>query len=341
MRTSDFDYHLPQGHIAQVPVEPRDQSRMLVLHREADALEHRRFADILDYLRAGDVLVINESRVIPAHFFGKKVGGGARIEILLLNRVQPDIWETLASPGRRLKTGTQIEIHSDGHPETLTAEVLEKTPEGTVLIRFDKEWLLEALGDVPLPLYIHTPIDDPERYQTVYAGTNGSVAAPTAGLHFTPSLMGQIEQKGAQFVRVTLHVGLGSFRPVKVDDPREHSLHREYFEISPNAASAINVARSEGRRIIGVGTTSVRSLEWATDTDGKVQPLKGWNDLYILPGYRFRTIDALVTNFHLPRSTLLMLVAAFAGRERILKAYEEAVRCSYRFFSFGDAMLIL
>ncbi|MDD5094573.1 MAG: tRNA preQ1(34) S-adenosylmethionine ribosyltransferase-isomerase QueA [Dehalococcoidia bacterium] len=341
MRTADFDYDLPPERIAQSPIEPRDNSRLMVLHRETGLLEHRRFFELVDYLKPGDVLVLNESRVIPARFTGHKQNGGARIEILLLNRMQPGVWETLVNPGRRIREGALIEIHSQNHQNRILAEVLSKTEFGTALLRFDREDLLEKLGEVPLPPYIHTPIEDPERYQTVYAKTKGSVAAPTAGLHFTPPLIDRIKTKGVEIVFVTLHVGLGSFRPVKVTDPREHSLHQEYFEVGPDAARRVNSAKKEGRRIIAVGTTAVRSLERATQPDGTVQPFTGWNDLYILPGYRFQTIDALITNFHLPRSTLLMLVAAFSGTEPILRAYGEAVRLDYRFFSFGDAMLIL
>ncbi len=341
MRTADFDYTLPIERIAQTPIEPRDHSRLMVLHRADGSMQHRRFFEIVDYLQAGDVLVLNDSRVIPARLLGHKLNGGAKADILLLHRVDTGIWETLAKPGKRLKKGTLIEIESENQEGHILAEVLSKTESGTVLLHFTNEELLGRLGNVPLPPYIHTPVQDPERYQTVYARSKGSVAAPTAGLHFTPTLMDRIREKGIEFVFITLHVGLGSFRPVTVDDPREHSLHREYCEVSSDAARRLNEAKRKGKRIIGVGTTAVRAVEWAMQPDGELQPFAGWNNLYILPGYQFHTVDALITNFHLPRSTLLMLVAAFAGREQILKTYDEAIRIEYRFYSFGDAMLIV
>lgn len=341
MRTADFDYRLPPQLVAQTPIEPRDHSLLMVLNREAGSIEHRRFFEIIDYLQASDVLVLNESRVIPARLLGYKAGTGARIEILLLNRTEPDIWEALVKPGRRLRKGVLIEIGSGNHGRRFTAEVLSKTESGTVLLSLDDEGLLGKVGEVPLPPYIRTSLHDPERYQTVYARTDGSVAAPTAGLHFTPNLLNEIKERGIELLSITLHVGLGSFRPVKVEDPAEHILHQEYCEISSDVAQRLNEAKCEGRRIIGVGTTSVRAVERATHLNGEVQGFVGWNNLYILPGYRFRTVDALITNFHLPRSTLLMLVAAFAGREQIIRAYDEAIRLNYRFYSFGDAMLIV
>jgi len=341
MRTSDFDYDLPPERIAQSPAEPRDRSRLLVLNRADGSMEHRHFSDIIDYLQAGDVLVLNDSRVIPARLFGHKVDGGGKVEFLLLNRAGDSVWESLVRPGRRIRQGTVVEIGARSRAEALTVEVLSRTENGTVMVRLSDENLIEALGEVPLPPYIHNSIDDPERYQTIYSRIKGSVAAPTAGLHFTPDLLDRITADGIEPVFVTLHVGLGSFRPVKTDDPREHSLHREYFEIGSGAARKLDQARKEGRRIVAVGTTAVRSLEWAARSKGNVEPVSGWNDLYILPGFQFRAVDALVTNFHLPRSTLLMLVSAFADREKVLIAYEEAVRQGYRFYSFGDAMLIL
>lgn len=341
MKTSDFEYELPAHMIAQTPAEPRDHSRLLVLDRKTGFMEHRHFFEIIEYLQPGDVLVLNESRVIPARLFGHKVDGGGKVEFLLLNRVEESTWESLVRPGRRVRKGTTVEARSPNHPEQITLKVISRTEQGTFMVHLSDEHLLETLGDVPLPPYIHTPVDDPERYQTIYAKTKGSVAAPTAGLHFTPELLDRITQKGIEMVFVTLHVGLGSFRPVKTENPQDHSLHQEYFEVSQQAAEKLNKARSEGRRIIAVGTTAVRSLEWVTQPNGIVTSFTGWNDLYILPGYRFKGIDALATNFHLPRSTLLMLVAAFAGREQTLKAYEEAIRNEYRFYSFGDAMLIL
>ncbi len=341
MKTSDFNYILPSDLIAQTPVESRDQSRLLVLNRADATIEHRYFYDIVDYLLAGDVLVLNESRVIPARLLGHKAGGGAKVELFLLNRVGDAVWEALAKPGKRLHEGTVIEIESRNSQDAVSVEVRSKGDDGTVTVHFSDENLIENLGEVPLPPYIHTPVDDPERYQTVYAKTKGSVAAPTAGLHFTPNLLEKIAAKGIELVFVTLHVGLGSFRPVKTEDPLEHSLHQEYFEVTADAAEKINIARHEGRRIVAVGTTAVRSLEWVTQSDGQVRPFSGWNNLFILPGYEFKGVDVLITNFHLPKSTLLMLVAAFAGREQILSAYEEAVLNEYRFYSFGDAMLIL
>ncbi len=341
MKTSDFDYELPPAMIAQTPVEPRDQSRLLVLNRTDGSIEHRGFFEIIEYLRPGDLLVMNESRVIPARLFGHKVDGGGKVEFLLLNRVGDSIWESLVRPGRRVRPGTVVEIESENRQNRMSIEVQSKTENGTVMVHLSDDGLLDTLGDVPLPPYIHTPVGDPERYQTVYAKTKGSVAAPTAGLHFTPDLLNQITSKGIELVFVTLHVGLGSFRPVKTENPADHSLHREYFEVDASAARKLNQAKKEGRRIVAVGTTAVRSLERAIQPEGEVRPFTGWNDLYILPGYKFSGVDALVTNFHLPRSTLLMLVAAFAGRERILAAYEEAIRNDYRFYSFGDAMLIL
>ncbi len=337
MNTADFDYTLPRGLIAQIPIEPRDHSRLMVLHRQEQSLEHRYFVDIIDYLKRGDVLVLNDSRVLPARLLGRKGGNGARVEFLLLRRLSPGIWEALARPGRRLQTGTSVEI---GAEPSLQAQVLSKTENGVVTIQLSDEAMLEEWGTVPLPPYIQTPLSDQERYQTVYARVQGSVAAPTAGLHFTPELLDRILEKGVELAFVTLHVGLDSFRPVQAADPREHVLHREYCELSPEVAQRLNRAKSEGRRVICVGTTSVRVVEAAAQ-DGEMKPFQGWTELYILPGYRFRVVDALLTNFHLPRSTLLMLVSAFAGRELIMHAYSEAIRLGYRFYSFGDGMLIV
>lgn len=341
MRTSDFDYELPPDRIAQTPIEPRDHSRLLVLHRTSGKIEHRRFWEIESYLDAGDVLVLNESRVIPARLFGEKKAGGARIELLLLNRTGLNTWEALARPGKRLRRGSVIEVTSADTEDRLIAEIREKKEDGTVLVHLSEESLIERMGTVPLPPYIHSALADPERYQTVYARNKGSVAAPTAGLHFTPDLLDRIRRKGVETVFVTLHVGLGSFRPVKVEDPARHVLHREYCEVGLDAARRLNLARREGRRIVAVGTTAVRSIERAAQGNGEVEPFRGWNDLYILPGYRFQVVDALVTNFHLPQSTLLMLVCAFAGRNLTMGAYQEAMGEGYRFYSFGDAMLIL
>jgi S-adenosylmethionine:tRNA ribosyltransferase-isomerase len=339
MRTSDFDYELPLERIAQTAVEPRDHSRLMVLSRKDGDKEHRYFYEVGDYLRSGDVLVCNDSRVIPARLLGRKVGGGAKVELLLLRRLELGVWEALARPGRRLKVGTRVEL---GEGPVIEAQVIEKKETGTVIVSFPDEEALEKAGAVPLPPYIHTPLTNPERYQTVYAQEKGSVAAPTAGLHFTPELMDKLQGKGVRFVFVTLHLGLDSFRPVQVDDPGEHVIHKEYGELTPEVARELNQVKAEGRRVICVGTSAVRMLEHAAggNEDG-VKPFTGWVDLFIWPGHRFKMVDALITNFHLPRSTLLMLVSAFAGRELILQAYLEAMRLDYRFYSFGDAMLII
>lgn len=338
MKTSDFDYELPLERIAQTAVEPRDHSRLMVISRDNGSLEHRRFYELSDYLRDGDVLVCNNSRVIPARLFGRKVDSGAKVELLLLRRLERGIWETLARPGRRLKVGTMVEL---GDGADMQAQIKDKTEGGTVIVSFSDEEMLEKAGAVPLPPYIRLPLKNPERYQTVYARQKGSVAAPTAGLHFTSELMSSLREKGVRFVFVTLHLGLDSFRPVQEDDPRQHVIHREYGEVMPEVAEEINVAKTEGRRVICVGTSAVRMIEHAAKGNRNgVSPFAGWTDLFIVPGHRFKVMDALITNFHLPRSTLLMLVSAFAGRELILRAYYEAMRLDYRFYSFGDAMLI-
>jgi S-adenosylmethionine:tRNA ribosyltransferase-isomerase len=339
MKTSDFDYKLPLEQIAQTAIEPRDHSRLMVLSRKDGNMEHRHFYEVGDYLRSGDILVCNDSRVIPARLLGRKVDGGAKVELLLLRRLERGVWETLARPGRRLKARTKLEL---GEGSIIEAQVIEKKETGTVIVTFPDEEALEKAGAVPLPPYIHTPLNNPERYQTVYAQEKGSVAAPTAGLHFTPELMDRLQGKGVRFVFVTLHLSLDSFRPVQVDDPAEHVIHKEYGELTPEVASELNQAKAEGRRVICVGTSAVRMLEHAArgNEDG-VKPFTGWVDLFIRPGHRFKMVDALITNFHLPRSTLLMLVSAFAGRELILQAYREAMSLGYRFYSFGDAMLII
>ncbi len=339
MKTGDFDYHLPSKYIAQTAAEPRDHSRLMVFYRKDGKCEHRRFYELCDYLQSGDVLVSNDSRVIPARLLGRKVDGGGKVELLLLRRLDVGVWETLAKPGRRLKAGARIEL---GAGPVVQAEVIEKTENGTAVVDFSDEEALEELGIVPLPPYIHIPLTDSGRYQTIYAQEKGSVAAPTAGLHFTPELVSRLREKGVNLVFTTLHLALDSFRPVQVDDPREHVIHREYGRITPEVAAEINRARAEGRHVICVGTSVVRVLEHvARVNEGKLKAFEGWTDLFIVPGHRFRVVDALITNFHLPRSTLLMLVSAFAGRERILGAYGEAMRLGYRFYSFGDAMLIL
>ena len=345
MKTSDFNYTLPPGLIAQSPIEPRDSSRLMVLNRAAGSVEHRKFFDIVDYLRAGDVMVFNDSRVIPARLKGKRAGSGGKVEILLLRRQEANIWEALARPARRLQAGAKVEIIHNSPPDSgtdITAEVIGTGEDGIRVIRFSDEARLMAAGEVPLPPYIRTPLADKERYQTVYARAIGSVAAPTAGLHFTPELLTRIEERGVRYLFVTLHIGLDTFRPVTEDDPREHTIYREYGILDKETAEELSRAKIEGRRVICVGTTAARIVEHGASVSQSpgIQPFQGWVDLFILPGHRFRMVDALVTNFHLPRSTLLMLVTAFAGKELIDKAYREAIAKSYRFYSFGDAMLI-
>jgi S-adenosylmethionine:tRNA ribosyltransferase-isomerase len=361
METSQFDYELPPELIAQTPVEPRDASRLMVLHRATGNVEHRIFRDIGRYLRTGDLLVLNQTRVLPARLFGHKAGTGGKVELLLLTRRDELTWEALTR-GKTLRPGTRLELHQarskeraagDGYPATCTAEILAETPTGGRLVRFDRpvEPLLSELGTVPLPPYIHVPLDDPERYQTVYGRVEGSVAASTAGLHFTPELLLDLHRAGVETAFVTLHIGLDTFRPVKEERVEDHHIHTEWYELCASAAEQINRARLEGRRVIAGGTTVVRSVESAAATscapEGEacawptVSAYAGPTNLYIYPGHHFRVVDAMITNFHLPRSTLLMLVSAFAGRELILRAYQEAIRERYRFFSFGDAMLLL
>jgi len=341
MKTSDFDYILPPEYIAQTPIEPRDHSKLLVMNKADGAIEHKHFCDLPDYLKRGDVLVFNESRVIPARLMGRKSGGGGKVEILLLHTSGPGLWETLVKPGQRVREGTIIEIGSGD--TSVTAEVVTRGQGGIRTVRFSDEAKLNQLGIVPLPPYIHTPVEDPERYQTVYARVAGSVAAPTAGLHFTPELLAKIQRKGVDLAFVTLHVGLDSFRPVKVDDPCSHVMHKEYGEVSTEVAEQLNQAKADGRRIICVGTTSVRLLESAAriSDKGVLTEFADWTGLFILPGYDFAVPDALITNFHLPKSTLLMLVCAYAGTDKIKAAYTKAIEHSYRFYSFGDAMLIV
>ena len=338
MKLSDFVYDLPEERIAQTPVEPRDHSRLMVIHRDTGDIEHRHFYDIVDYLNPGDCLVINETKVIPARLYGERPTGGA-VEVLLLKQLGPKRWETLVRPGRKLKPGAEV-IFGDGR---LKGRVLESTDVGGRIVEFDCEGsfeaALDALGEMPLPPYIHEKLQDRDRYQTVYAKQEGSAAAPTAGLHFTPQLMQRIRDKGVDIVPVLLHVGLGTFRPVKVENIEEHEMHSEYFEVTRQAADRVNAARQRGGRIIAVGTTSVRTLESAAE-DGRLMARRGDTNIFIKPGYRFQLVDALITNFHLPGSTLIMLVSALWDRERILEAYRIAVKQEYRFFSFGDAMLI-
>jgi S-adenosylmethionine:tRNA ribosyltransferase-isomerase len=338
MKTSDFDYQLPQRLIAQVPLEPRDCSRLMVLKRSDGSIEHRHFADLPGYLKAGDVLVFNDSRVIPARLKGKKAVSGGRVELLLLRQVDNAVWEVLLKPAKRVAIGARLEIGEAD--DNIAAEVVGEGEGGIKVIRFPEEMRLPRLGKIPLPPYIHTPLADAERYQTVYARVPGSVAAPTAGLHFTPRLLEQIKEKGVELLFVTLHVGLDTFRPVREEDPQQHPIHKEYGVVTEEVSERLNKARGEGRRIIGVGTTTVRIIEGAAQTS-MVKPFEGGVGLFILPGYEFRLVDALITNFHLPCSTLLMLVAAFAGKDFIFDAYQEAIARKYRFYSFGDAMLIL
>jgi len=342
MKTSDFDYQLPAELIAQTPVEPRDQSRLMVLRRSDGSMEHHHFHEIVDYFHAGDTVVLNNSRVIPARILGQKSDSDTKVEILLLRRLDDNLWEILVRPGRKVGIGTKIRIISEaaGTGQEIVAEVIERGEGGTRIIHLQDENLLEKFGQVPLPPYIHTPLSEPERYQTVYAEINGSVAAPTAGLHFTPRLLSELQEKGVRLAFITLHIGLDTFRPVRVDDPSQHPIHKEYGELSSEVAAMLNQSKNQGKRIIAVGTSTVRLLEAASQA-GNIQPFSGWVDLFILPGHRFRATDVMVTNFHLPRSTLLMLVSAFAGRDLILGVYEQAKDLGYHFYSFGDAMLIL
>ncbi|MCI5847656.1 MAG: tRNA preQ1(34) S-adenosylmethionine ribosyltransferase-isomerase QueA [Clostridiales bacterium] len=341
MKTSDFDYHLPEELIAQTPMEPRDHSRLLVYNRADQSMQHLHFYDLPRFLRKGDVLVINETKVIPARLLGEKEDTGVPVELLLLKRLERDVWEALVRPGRRLKPGA-ICTFGGG---LLKAEIIETAEDGGRKVRFHYngvfEEILDQLGQMPLPPYIHEKLQDQTRYQTVYAREEGSAAAPTAGLHFTPELMERIRSMGVEIVPVVLHVGLGTFRPVKVEDVSQHHMHVEHYEVSPEAARRINQARANGGRCICVGTTSVRTLETVTGEDGLVKAQSGDTGIFIMPGYTFHATDALITNFHLPQSTLLMLISALMGREEALRVYEEAVRQRYRFFSFGDAMLIL
>ncbi len=341
MKTSDFNYELPEELIAQEPLEDRASSRLLVLHKDTGEREHKHFREIRDYLRAGDCLVINDTRVLPARLFGERVGTGAVIEVLLLVRRELDVWEVLVRPGRKARPGDRISFGGG----RLTAEVLTIVEDGNRLVRFHYdgvfEAILEELGEMPLPPYITHKLEDKTRYQTVYAAHDGSAAAPTAGLHFTPELLKEIEGMGVKIANVTLHVGLGTFRPVKVDDVLNHEVHSEYYVVEEEQAAIMNEAKRNGGRIFAVGTTSTRTLESVTDENGVIQAKSGWTKIFIYPGYTFKAVDCLITNFHLPESTLIMLVSALAGKELVMETYAEAVRERYRFFSFGDAMLIL
>ena len=340
MNVSDFYYDLPEELIAQTPLEKRDESRLMVLNRANQTIEHKTFKDIIDYLEPGDCLVRNNTKVIPARLYGKKATG-AKIEFLLLNRIEGDIWECIVRPGHKLKPGTEVEF-GDG---ILKAKVLDVMEGGTRKVEFKYEGIfneiLDKIGLMPLPPYIHESLKDNDRYQTVYAKYEGSAAAPTAGLHFTPELFEKIKAKGIDVANVTLHVGIGTFRPVKVENVEEHHMHSEHFYIKQEDADKINNAKKNGKRVIAVGTTSCRVLETIADENGMVKPTEGDTQIFIYPGYKYKCLDGLVTNFHLPESTLIMLVSALAGRDYIMKAYNEAVKERYRFFSFGDAMLIL
>ena len=339
MRTEDFDYELPESLIAQTPVEPRDHSRLMSLRRADGSIRHHRFYELPALLRPGDMMVFNDSRVMPARLRGIRGTGGA-IELLLLSRLSPGIWRAIGRPGRLLRPASEFEVTGDGG--SMRGEVLEIEPDGERIIRLDGEERLHDVGEVPLPPYITETLADSERYQTVYSREEGSAAAPTAGLHFTDELVGRVRDMGVQTVFVTLHVGWGTFRPVKDDDPAEHTMHAEYWELTAEAADAIRSAKAEGRRVISVGTTAVRLLENAASLsdDGLPHAGSGWADIFITPGYRFKVVDALITNFHLPRSTLLMLTSAISSRDMMMRAYNEAVAQQYRFYSFGDAMLI-
>ncbi|MBF1007091.1 MAG: tRNA preQ1(34) S-adenosylmethionine ribosyltransferase-isomerase QueA [Lachnospiraceae bacterium] len=341
MKTSDFYYDLPEELIAQDPLEDRTASRLLVLDRKTGAVKHKIFSDVIDYLNKGDCLVINNTRVIPARLIGEKEGTGGKVEVLLLKRRANDVWETLVKPGKKLKPGAKITF-GDGR---LRAEVLEVVEEGNRLVKFHYEGIfeeiLDSLGEMPLPPYITHKLEDKEMYQTVYAKFDGSAAAPTAGLHFTKELLNKIEEKGIKIASITLHVGLGTFRPVKVDDVNNHHMHTEWYEVNAEAAEIINETKRNGGRVICVGTTSCRTIESVADENGYMKAKTGETDIFIYPGYKFKVMDGLITNFHLPESTLVMLVSAFAGKENVLSAYETAVKERYRFFSFGDAMILI
>ncbi|MCU6791538.1 tRNA preQ1(34) S-adenosylmethionine ribosyltransferase-isomerase QueA [Paenibacillus sp. WQ 127069] len=349
MQVDWFDYDLPDSLIAQTPLKDRTASRLLTLNKTTGAVDHKAFPALIDYMEAGDVLVLNDTRVLPARLFGVKSGTGSKAELLLLKQLEGDRWEALVRPGKRLKTGAVIlfgEAEADGKP-LLTATIEEESDMGGRVVRFSYEGifpeLLDRLGQMPLPPYIKEQLPEKERYQTVYARNEGSAAAPTAGLHFTEAYLNRLEQKGIQLAYITLHVGLGTFRPVSVDDVETHEMHEEFYEVSEEAAARINAAKAGGHKVIAVGTTSARTLETAArncQQSGRVEAGSGWTGIFIYPGYTFQIVDALLTNFHLPKSTLLMLISALAGREQVLAAYREAVDQEYRFFSFGDAMFI-
>lgn len=342
MQKQDFYYDLPKERIAQTPIEPRDHSKMMVLHRDTDEIEHKHFYDILDYLNENDCLILNDTRVLPARLYGEKEETGARVEFLLLNQKENDVWEVITGPGRRAKVGAKFSFGGG----ILKAEVLEVLENGNRLARFFYDGdsifpVLEKVGEMPLPHYITEKLEDGERYQTVYSKELGSAAAPTAGLHFTPEILEKIQKKGVKIGFVTLHVGIGTFRPVKADNIEDHKMHAEHYHLSEETAALIRETKKNGGRVIAVGTTSCRTLESVATFHGEICAADGWTNIFVYPGYKFKCIDALLTNFHLPESTLIMLVSAFYDREKVLQAYKEAVEKEYRFFSFGDCMLLL
>ena len=341
MKTSDFYYDLPEELIAQTPVEPRDSSRMLIYDRAKKEISHKHFYDVIDYLNEGDTLIVNDSRVLPARIYGTKIPTGANVEFLLLKQKEEKVWETLVKPGKKARTGDKFSF-GDG---IMTATVIDVLEDGNRIVQFECEnnffETLDKIGQMPLPPYIHEKLKDKERYQTVYSHELGSAAAPTAGLHFTKELMEKIKDKGVNIGYVTLHVGLGTFRPVKVDDVTTHKMHSEHFEVPKETADLIRETKENGKRVIAVGTTSCRTLESVAKEHGKVVPCEGWTDIFIYPGFEFKVLDGLITNFHLPESTLIMLVSAFAGYEETMEVYKTAVEEKYRFFSFGDSMCIL
>ena len=342
MQKQDFYYDLPKERIAQTPMEPRDHSKMMVLHRDTDEIEHKHFYDILDYLNENDCLILNDTRVLPARLYGEKEETGARVEFLLLNQKENDVWEVITGPGRRAKVGAKFSFGGG----ILKAEVLEVLENGNRLARFFYDGdsifpVLEKVGEMPLPHYITEKLEDGERYQTVYSKELGSAAAPTAGLHFTPEILEKIQKKGVKIGFVTLHVGIGTFRPVKANNIEDHKMHAEHYHLSEETAALIRETKKNGGRVIAVGKTSCRTLESVATFHGEICAAEGWTNIFIYPGYKFKCIDALLTNFHLPESTLIMLVSAFYDREKVLQAYKEAVEKEYRFFSFGDCMLVL
>ncbi|MCH4391823.1 MULTISPECIES: tRNA preQ1(34) S-adenosylmethionine ribosyltransferase-isomerase QueA [Staphylococcus] len=341
MNVEEFDYDLPESLIAQTPLKDRDQSRLLVLGRHSGNIEHKHFKDVIDYLETGDTLVLNDTRVMPARLFGLKEETGAKVEMLMLTRIENNDWEVLLKPAKRIKVGNKLSF-GEGK---IIAECIEELDQGGRIMRLHYEGILEErlneLGEMPLPPYIKERLDDPDRYQTVYAKESGSAAAPTAGLHFTDELLHEIRAKGINIAFITLHVGLGTFRPVSVEDINDHEMHSEYYQMSQETADLLNQTKKEGHRIISVGTTSTRTLETIRRDYNEFVAVSGWTDIFIYPGFTYKAIDGLITNFHLPKSTLVMLVSAFSSRENILNAYKEAVKLEYRFFSFGDAMLII